>query len=59
MILNKKGEYSYNVIHIMWCKNNNCNHYDKDKNECTRIGKYEENKDKIGVCWMSPSEGEY
>lgn len=43
----------------MWCKNNNCNHYDKDKNECTRIGESKELKDKIGVCWMNPSEGEY
>lgn len=43
----------------MWCKNNNCSHYNKDKNECIRIGESKDNKDKIGICWMNPSEGEY
>lgn len=43
----------------MWCKNNNCSHYNKETNKCTRLGKYGENKDKIGICWMLPSEGEY
>lgn len=43
----------------MWCKNNNCSHYNKDKNKCTRIGKCKDNKYKIGICWMTVNEGEY
>lgn len=43
----------------MWCKNNNCYHYDKNTDKCTRIGKYEINKNNLGVCWMNKSEGEY
>lgn len=43
----------------MWCKNNGCCHYDKDNNECTRIGQCGSNKDKKGICWMDRSEGEY
>ena len=43
----------------MWCKNNGCCHYDKENNKCTRIGTGNDNKDKIGVCWMEKSEGEY
>ncbi|CAG7840047.1 hypothetical protein [Clostridium haemolyticum] len=43
----------------MWCKNNNCCHYDKKHNKCTRKGMKGDNKDKQGICWMEKSEGEY
>lgn len=43
----------------MWCKDNKCCHYNKEKNLCSRIGECGVNKDKEGICWMEPSEGEY
>lgn len=39
----------------MWCADNGCCHYDKEKNECTRIG----TNGLKGICWMEKSEGEY
>lgn len=43
----------------MWCKNDNCCYYNKKDNKCTRRGTSESNKNKIGICWMEKSEGEY
>lgn len=37
----------------MWCKNNNCTHYDKKNNKCTRVGL----NGKVGICWMASTEG--
>lgn len=43
----------------MWCKNNNCVHYNKKQNKCKRIGEQGKDKGKVGVCWMEKTEGEY
>jgi hypothetical protein len=40
----------------MWCKNNNCCHYDIKNNKCQRLGEDKVNKDKVGICWMAESE---
>ena len=46
-------------LNSLWCSRNNCTHYNKDEDKCTRIGKYADNKDKVGICWMNISEGDY
>ena len=46
-------------LNSLWCSRNNCTHYNKEANKCTRIGKYSDNKDKIGICCLNINEGDY
>lgn len=33
----------------MWCKDNNCCHYDAENDRCTRVDK----DGTVGVCWLN------